>query len=143
MKDLLSYCLNIKVQSQKRQIKNINIKKTWTKEGIILGYLQHRGRKDKEYKFFAVILFLDFVLLYKTLKLIISCFVHVQKAAGGKTKNGLLLLSMRTEEQEFSIVSSEKIRIDQYLVCRRQLVVKYSLGNVSPETLGHQASSLS
>ena len=103
--------------------------------------MQDRGSDFKEYKFFAVILFLDFVLLYKTL--IISCFVHVQNAAGGKTKNRLLLLSKRTGEQEFSIVSSEKIRIDQYLVCRRQLVVKYSLGNVSPETLGHQASSLS
>ena len=99
MKDLSSYCLDIKVQSQKRQIKNFNIKKTWTKEGIILGYLQHRGWEDKEYKFFAVILFLDFVLLYKTLKLIISC-VHVQKAAGGKTKNGLLLLSMRSKNSQ-------------------------------------------
>ena len=61
---------------------------------IMLGYLQDRGWEDEEYKFFAVILFLDFVLSHNFLKLIITYFVHVQKAAGGKTKNRLLLLSM-------------------------------------------------
>ena len=88
--------LNIKVQSQKRQIKNINIKKTWTKEGIILGYLQDRGWEDEEYKFFAVILFLDFVLSYKTLKLIITYLCTFRRQLA---KEWVVVII--NEEQEF------------------------------------------